>query len=157
YAPQVDCFVLLDDFSTSRQSWQQRNRLFVAPNRIDWVTAPIRISGNFGKPLNEMPLVEDERWRRKLKTLFKTSYGRAPCFSEVAEYFDGWLSRRQTNLAQLNIEFIEEISVKLGLNGRLIRSSSLSLGEFNRSQRILAILRALGATDYLAAVGSFGY
>lgn len=157
YIPQVDYFVFLDDFSTSPRSWQQRNRLFVASNRVDWVTVPIKISGNRGKPLNEMHLSENDVWRRKLKLLLSLTYARAPHVHEVTGCFDAWLSRNQPDLATLNIEFIEEFSSRLGLGGQFIRSSTLGIIGLRRSERLLAILKALRATSYLAAGGSFGY
>ena len=44
---QADCFIFLDDFQFSVQSYHQRNRLFVNRDQVGWYTVPVKKSNAF--------------------------------------------------------------------------------------------------------------
>ena len=61
-ADAVDLFVFLDDFQFGRRTFGQRNRLFVAGDRVDWVSVPVAHAGDAGRVTyrEARPLTEAE-------------------------------------------------------------------------------------------------
>lgn len=151
-----DTFILLDDFQFSNQSYHQRNRLFVAPGTTDWWTVPVHKAQASKTPLNAVRIDERAPWRRKMLKRLEANYARAPFFCEIEPHIAAWLARETPSLAELNIGFIEMVLRMFGWERRLLRSSAFP-SEAVRSERVACLLRAVGATGYLSARGSFGY
>ncbi|TFV91760.1 hypothetical protein E4K72_20255 [Oxalobacteraceae bacterium OM1] len=151
-----DVFVLLDDFQFSAQSYHQRNRMFVGPDRVDWYTVPVAKAGQFALPLNQVRIDDRTGWRRKTSARWKHVYGRAPYFQALYPELERWLSTPAASLAELNIGFIKLVLGAIGWERELRRSSDFESGGA-RSWRVVDILRSCGATEYFCARGSFDY
>jgi hypothetical protein len=154
---RADVFVFLDDFQFSRQSWGQRNRLFVGTGKVGMVTLPIRHESNLEATFLEVCEAETTAWRRKLRNLLVCNYRRAPNGALVLALTDEWLAKPYANVAELEIALIEKIAAYLGLRARFMRSSGLGVEGLRRSWRLQAILERLGAGTYVSAHGSFPY
>lgn len=156
-ARRADILVFLDDFQYSRQSWQQRNRIFVGPDRADWITIPVdRHAGATEWPtlLEARPLLEIFP-KRFLRTV-KQTYARAPFLETVAPMLDAWMGIEHASLAALNIDFATRVMALLGIAPDIRRSSQVGF-DGKRSQAVADLLRRTGARTYLAARGSFAY
>ncbi len=153
----ADCFVLLDDFQFQRQSFQQRNRLFVGGQRVGWVTVPVehRHSTDFPLLCDIEPILT-ARFRDKLSGLLRQNYGFSEHFAEVAAAVEAVLARDWQSLADLNIALIEKLAALLGISTMLLRSSDVQ-ATGKRSQRVAELLRKVHATTYLAAAGAAAY
>jgi hypothetical protein len=154
---RADVFVFLDDFQFSRQSWGQRNRLFVGAGKVGMVTLPIRHEHNLEAAFLELCEADTTAWRRKLRNLLICNYRRAPYGAAVVSLADEWLAGSYANVAELEIALIEEIAAYLGLRPRFMRSSSLGIAGLRRSSHVRAILEKVGAGTYVSAHGSFPY
>ena len=153
---RADVFVFLDDFQFSRQSWSQRNQLFVGPGSVGMITLPIRHEHN--PEATFLDICEaNPAWRRKLRNLLTCNYHRAPFGAAVLALVDEWLAEQYANVADLEIALIEKIAAYLGLRARFARSSTLGIRGLRRSWRVRAILEDLGAGTYISAHGSFPY
>lgn len=151
-----ELFILLDDFQFSNHSYHQRNRLFVGPGKSDWATVPVLKANAFQSPLNAVRIDEAAPWRKKMLRRLQHSYARAPYFDAIMPPVAAWLDTRAGSLAEQNIAFITLVLELLGWQRQLVRSSAYP-GPGARSQRVLELLRAHGASSYLSARGSFGY
>jgi hypothetical protein len=151
-----EAFILLDDFQFSNQSYHQRNRLFVAPGRVDWWTVPVHKAQASKTPLSRVRIDDSAPWRKKMLKRLQANYARTPFFDAVYPEVEAWLAAPAGSLAELNIAFIELVLRLFGWERVLHRSSAFP-SEATRSQRVVELLRAFGATEYLSARGSFGY
>jgi len=154
---RADVFVFLDDFQFSRQSWSQRNRLFVGPGKVGLVTLPIRHQHDLEATFLEVREADPAVWRRKLRNLLSCNYRRAPYGAAVLSLADEWMAESYANVGDLEIGLIEKVAAHLGLRARLVRSSTLAVAGLSRSARLQAILEKLGAGTYISAHGSFPY
>ena len=153
---ESDCFVFLDDFQFSLQSYHQRNRLFVDHGHVGWYTVPVRKAASYKAPLNETRVVEDGFWRSKMLKRIQANYSKAPFFSEVFPWVQSWLTAPSASLAAMNMAFIRGVCELMGLQTEFRRSSDRP-STLQRSDRVVDIVRWCAADCYLSARGSFDY
>lgn len=153
---QADCFIFLDDFQYSVQSWDQRNRLFINKNQVGWYTVPVE-KDSFKAPLNKAQINQQIPWREKMWARIENNYGKTKFFKEFSPDIKQWLLTPQNVLAAQNITFICMICDILGINKTEFKMSSQCSSPARRSNRVLELLRWCKADSYLCANGSFAY
>jgi hypothetical protein len=151
-----DRFVFLDDFQFSRRSFHHRNRLFSAGARTQWVTVPVEHRGTQDVSIANSRPVPDERFSQSFSRLLQSSYGASPWFDQVEPEVTASVRAGRESLADLNIDLIDRICGLLGLEYQGMRSSEIA-SRGTRSDRIVSLLRSVGARTYLAAAGSASY
>jgi hypothetical protein len=151
-----ETFVILDDFQFSVQGWDQRNRLFVNKNQVDWYTIPIKKSESFLKPFNMATINESIPWRSKMLKRIQQNYSKAPYFQEIYSLVENWLLTVKQSLAEQNMLFIDSVCECLDIR-REFRKSSDYKSINKRSKRVLDLLEWCQATHYYSAKGSFTY
>lgn len=151
-----DCFIFLDDFQFSVQSYHQRNSLFLNKGEIGWYTVPIHKSNSFKAPLNETSINESIPWRKKFWKRIEQNYRKAPFYPEIAPKLREWLLSHFPSLAAQNISFIKDVCDILGIS-REFRFSSAFPSVAKRSLRVLELLHWCNADQYLSAQGAFSY
>lgn len=152
----VDCFIFLNDFQFSVQSYHQRNRLFTSPNQVDWYTVPVVKSSSFGTNLNCVLINDSAPWRKKMINRLRHNYATTPFFSEIFPVVEKCMSKQVATLADLNVSFIQSVIDLFGWE-RELRFSSDFQANTKRSGRVLELLRWCNATEYYSARGAFGY
>ncbi len=153
----VDIFVFLDDFQFSRQSWGQRNRLFLSPGRPGLVSIPIQHPDDLNASFLDISPGADQRWIDKLAKSLSQAYSKAPFFGDVWGAIEPLLRRRDVNLADFEIGLIEQMAARLGIVTKTRRSSEFGIGKLGRSERLVALLDAVGAGSYYSARGAAEY
>lgn len=152
----ADLFLLLDDFQFQRQSFHQRNRLFVG-SEVSWVTVPVRHPHDAQLPLlSEVKPQLTSRFRTKFLRSLQQTYGASDHFAAVSAGVRDVLERDWDSLADLNCELIHHMNSLLNISTEVRRSSAVgSAGR--RSTRVADLLERVGATTYLAAGGAEAY
>jgi hypothetical protein len=149
----VDIFVFLDDVRLAPRSWQQRNRILFN-GEARWLTVPIE--GGRNQRLCDVVVDDAQPWRRKHERTIQHAYSHHPFFSEVIQPVTSVIGKQQRHLVTINIDLIESFMRLLNIFVPTHRSSGIpSSGE--KSERLLSICRALGATEFLSARGSQEY
>lgn len=153
---QVDTFVFLDDVQFEKQSWQQRNRIRSSAG-LEWITVPVLIKGRFGQEIRDVDTNGHDFVAKHLRKL-AFSYGKAKFFAEYGEELSGILARSAESgkLCDVCVELIKWVCDQLGIDDRSVRSSTLGVSG-RRSERLVNILREVGATRYLSPLGSKEY
>jgi hypothetical protein len=153
---QADVFVFLETVQFEKQTWQQRNRIRTS-NGLEWLTVPVFIKGKFGQLIREVEIRTTDFPHKYIKTLGQ-HYGKTPYYREYKEELEGILMsvRKDPSLARLNITLIQWLSRQLGVSSRFITASELFV-EGKRSERIISILRRVGADLYMSPQGSLDY
>ena len=150
----ADVFVFLDDVQFARRSWQQRNRIWGAAGEV-MLSVPVQ-KADRDASLSVIETAETERWREKHLNSIRHAYARRPHFTEGMAFLETHLQAPITRLADLNVEIIQAAAQRLGLATTFVRASTLA-APGDRSEHLLAICRAVNATEYLSPMGSRDY
>lgn len=148
-----DVFVFLDDVQFARRSWQSRNRILGAGGEV-MLTVPVQ-KHDRDTPICAIQISETEVWRDHHLASIRHAYAKRPHFAETLTYLEAALATTGT-LAGLNRTLIEAASRNLGLKTEFRNASDLAQPG-HRSDHLLAICRAVDATDYLSPMGSRDY
>ncbi len=153
---QVDCVVSLDSVQFESRSWQQRNRIRT-PRGLEWLTVPVIFHRSLGQRIQDVQICDPGFWQKHVHVI-EHNYRRAPYFDL---YFPALLEILQIRadqraLVDLNLCLIEWLCRLLGIQTKLIRSSSLGEGG-KRCELLVNICQRLKANSYLSALGSAGY
>jgi hypothetical protein len=152
---RADVFVFYDDVQYDKGGWRNRNRI-KTPLGTRWLTIPVKKRGVVSRkiPINAISTFDDS-WPTKHVSALRRSYSSAP-------YFDGlWLDRMyaapQPMLAEFTIASTIELAARLGIRDtRFVRSSALH-ATGRKTDRVIDVLRRVGATHYLTGLSARRY
>lgn len=152
----VDHFVFLDDVQFEKQSWQQRNKIRT-PKGLEWITVPVFIKGRFGQKIKDV-IIKNGKFPGSHCKHLRQNYSKARHFNALIEEFEDRIACASTSrhLCQLNIQLIDWLCDQFMIQTPRSLSSSLNTSG-KRSERLVDILKSLGATEYVSPVGSYGY
>lgn len=149
----ADLFVFYDDVQFTKNDWRNRNR-FKTARGLEWLSVPV------GKRIDrlicevELPPASwaDAHWR-----VLESAYSRAPFFATYAPRLHAVLTAPHRTLAELNHALTQLIARDfLGANTRF--DDSRRHPAPGRSQeRLLALLRSVGATTYISGPAARAY
>jgi len=149
-----DIFVYLDVLEYSRGGFRARNRIKTAKG-VEYLTVPVSFSKSGREKYTDVKF-SDSRWKTKhLKTL-KSSYSKAPYFSEVLELYELAISIEDT-FVNININLIETFADYLNINSQRIKLSEILSDFGQKSQLTIDICNKLGASVYLSGSGAKVY
>ncbi|EGF92335.1 wbqC-like family protein [Asticcacaulis biprosthecium C19] len=152
---RVDVFVFLDDVQLERRSWQTRNRICAAGEE-QMLSVSLK-KHNQTDRLDEVFLNDEGDWRRKHLDAMDNAYRKRPGFAEGIDFIRPHLTPQpDQKLSDFNIAIIEDAARRLGITTLVRRASALGCGG-KRSEHLLAICRAVGATAYVSPTGSREY
>jgi hypothetical protein len=145
----VDNFVLLDEVQYTRRDWRNRNRIKTAGG-TRWISIPVQTRGRYTQRIDATRIV-DPSWARSHWSAIEQAYRATPYFESVAETlgplyaFAGELER----LSEVNRAFLRELCAQLGIATPITWSTDYDTAD-DRSQRLLDICLATGATEYVS-------
>ena len=156
FIAHVDEFVLFDDVQYTRRDWRNRNRIKTAQGP-QWLTIPVNVSGKYFQKIQETEITDPSWAATHWKTLVH-HYARAAAFREYRDRFEElYLGCTETMLSAVNHRFITAINEILGIRTPLSWSRDYPAATDNPSERLLAICRALGATEYVSGPAARDY
>ncbi|MEW6593799.1 MAG: WbqC family protein [Thermodesulfobacteriota bacterium] len=151
---RADLFIYLDTVQYQKNSFQNRNKIRTKSGPI-WLTVPVETSGRlYTTPLKEIAIDNRRDWRAKHRRALMMHYGRSRMFDAVFPRLEPFYLRSWERLADLCWEMMVEFNRMLGIGTRIVRASELEVGEGGKSDLVLNICKATGATTYLS--GSLG-
>jgi hypothetical protein len=154
----ADVFVLLDTAAHQHTGSNYTNRVrILAQGEPAWITVPVTRGGEERTRIERLRIAGNGTWRRKLRATVAQSYARAPFFADGMAIVDAMLAIETELLCELNLVGIRAIAAALGLpRERLVRASALAV-EGTGSDRLVALVRAVGGDAYLTGHGADGY
>jgi hypothetical protein len=155
---KADVFVFYDCVQYDDRSWRNRNKV-KSPQGLQWLTIPVKAKGaqTKGTPISEIPIVWDTAWNKKHWTSLKHNYGKAPYFADYAGALEEFYSRHDELLVDFTCEFTIALSRLLGVeHTKFLRSSSLP-AHGTKTERLLSILKHLGASHYISGPSAMDY
>jgi hypothetical protein len=155
---RADVFVFYDDVQYDKHGWRNRNRI---PNRQggQWLTIPVHSQGVVIEhtAINQVEIAWQQPWNARHWRAIRETYGKAPYFKTYSPWLEEVYQRRPQRLADFTIPFTIEIAEKLGVCAtRFVRASDLQ-ATGQKTDRLIQILRQLGATHYISGPSARSY
>jgi hypothetical protein len=153
-----DVFVYLDHVVNNPRSAIYPKRVQVlAGGKEHWLTLPLRNkTGELVVPINTMEIDKPQEIGKKHLRTVELNYKKHTFFKEIFPLVELYYSDESNLLAKRNIDFIEQVCVKLELNTERILSSSLDCKQ-QSTLLLLEIMKKTDAKEYLAGGGASGY
>ena len=152
----VDEFVVYDAIEYTKKGWINRNRILVDGSEA-YITVPLmRASDTLF--VNQRHLADS--WpaeRRKMLNRVAAAYQKAPEFHAIFPRVQQWLNRPERNLFNFLYGLIVGLREFLGIETRIRISSEIEFdNDLKAQEKVIAIVNALGGTDYVNPRGGRG-
>jgi len=145
---RADVFVSLDSVQFNPRSYTNRCQIR-GPGGPLLLTVPVGREGRF-RPIDQVRIVDQDRWAEKHYLSFERNYRRAPYWAEHGRFLhELYVERRWERLADLNEAAIRYVMGYLGLRCQLVRASELGV-EGQSTELLLKLTRAVDGTVYLS-------
>ncbi len=151
---EVDVFIFYDEAQYTKNDWRNRNRI-CSKNGPHWLTIPIPKDATKLR-ISEVRLPDSGWQERHLKTLTH-AYKSAPYFAQIEPLLQEiYKSVTWSMLSDLNRFCIAAISNMLGFQTTFLSSRRLNLSG-GRVERLIGMLRQIGADEYLSGSNAKAY
>jgi len=155
---KADVFVFYDDVQYDKRGWRNRNQIKTWRGK-QWLTIPVFSRGAQTEqiPINQVRIVWDKAWNQDHRKALQHSYSKSPHFHRYDPLLEQFYTRRDEFLADFTIDFTVALARELGISHtRFLRSSDLDV-EGRKTDRLIAILKKLGADHYLSGPSAQEY
>ena len=154
-AASADHFVYFDDVNFIKKGWINRNRILNNGQEL-MLTVPLsEVSQN--KRINETRIAQDGKWPAKLETSLRHAYGKSEHFAQVMPIVSAVHSADHGDVSKLAASSIGNVLRAMGSTAELSFSSALAIpSEVTGQDRIIAVCRAMGATEYVNPANGMG-
>lgn len=155
---KADIFVFYDCVQYDKHGWRNRNRIRTKEGS-QWLTIPVAARGcvSEGTPICEVTISPPDNWRNKHLRSILMNYSRSPFLRNYSEMLDEIYSREDKLLADFTCSTTERIARELGITEtKFMRSSELGV-EGTKSDRLLSVLKRVGATHYISGPSAKSY
>lgn len=150
-----DVFIFLDNVQYAERSYT--NRVQVKGRQgAQWLTQPICKVGRLYQKIQEVELVS-AAWAKKHLNLLRPNYYCAPYARQYLQQLAAVLEEPSRSLSACNERLIKWVCEVLRLDARWVRASDLDVQESEPTQRLIALVKAVGGTAYLSGTGGFKY
>lgn len=155
---KADIFVFYDDVQYDKRGWRNRNRV-KSPKGTQWLTIPVMSKGSRSNRflINQIQVNWDEKWNLKHWRTLNHLYSKAPYFTRYAPMLEEFYQQHPKFLADFTIDLTTALAKEFGINRtKFIRSSSLGVVG-SKTDRLVKILKQLGATYYISGPAAKEY
>ena len=153
----VDLWVVLDDaqfIHKGSKGWHNRDKIKTTYGE-KLITVPIKRCP-VGMPINEVLLSGHGNWREDHINLMRENYRKADHFNEVFPLIERLYSFECEKMVDFNMSSIRMLMELFNISVPQINASALGApGKSN--ERLVEILKKIGATVYLSGVGAKDY
>lgn len=150
----VDLFVFYDDVQYTSRDWRNRNKIKTANGPL-WLSVPV---GDSRSRLVDEVRIPEPGWQAQHWQTLKQNYGKCVHFERYRAYFESvYLERTWTSLSELNQSVIRHISTEfLGCRTRFASSRDYR-SDGSKQERLLSLLKDMGASSYLSGPAAKSY
>ena len=155
---KTDLFIFYDDVQYDKHGWRNRNQIKTAQGK-QWLTIPVHSAGvTQGLAIKDVRIDWSKPWAGNHLKALTISYSRAPHFKKYLPLLESFYERRDEYIAEFTIETTIILARELGIyHTRFMRSSELSGIEQQRTDRLIQILKQVGATHYISGPSAKDY
>jgi hypothetical protein len=150
----VDLFVIYDDVQYSKGTWRNRNRV-KTPSGLQWITVPVDVS--LGQSIDSVRIAQRPKpWLEQHAALLKLSMGTCVHYMEAMEVWRSAVASPHELLSPLNVALLRSACDYLDIGTPIVSSSNYSL-DGRSTDRLLQLLRAVGASQYISGPAGDAY
>lgn len=155
---RADLFIFYDDVQYDKHGWRNRNQI-KTHQRKQWLTIPVHSKGvTSGTPIKDVRIDWSKPWAKNHLKSLVVSYSKAPFFREYLPLLESMYQRRDEFLADFTVETSILLARKLGFTlTRFMRSSELSDLEGQKTDRVINVLKQVGAKHYICGPSAGSY
>jgi WbqC-like protein family len=157
FAKAMDCdvLVLYDNIQFEKRGYTSRVRI-KSSQGVQWLTEPVLVHGRAYQDIQDVMFAEPDWPRRHLKCI-QLNYARAAYFEAYFGQLAELLCAPGSNLSGCNERLIRWACEVLQLKPVVVRASDLASEVTDPTQRLIALVRAVGGDTYLSGSGGFAY
>lgn len=147
----VDVCVWLDDVQYVKNSWINRNRIIDA-NGLHWWTVPV-VSAPHDTMIRDKEVELNSTHSRRLQQMLTHAYSGAPGWDFIRPVAFKASESGRRYLCQINLDSLAELASILNIKTEFRVSSAKAHDFSNSTDRLISIVKDLGASDYVNAPG----
>lgn len=148
----VDKYVIYDDVNFIKGGWINRNRILM--NGEDKMINLQMHGSSPNKLINEVELLGNPNYNRKLLRTIENCYNKSPYFQQVFLLVENIINQDEKNMAKYLEYSIKMVCDYLSINTEIIVSSTINKNNSLKGQeKVIEICRVLGADEYINAIG----
>lgn len=154
-----DLFIFYDDVQYDKRGWRNRNQIKTSRGK-QWLTIPVHSRGSQTEniPIHQIKIVWENPWNLDHLKAFQHSYGKTPYFDEYRPLLEEFYARHDTFLADFTIDFTIALARALGnTHTHFMRSSDIRGIHGQKTERLIQILQAVGASHYISGPSAMNY
>jgi len=111
-----------------------------------------------GVPIKAVKIDQSKPWAKNHLKALTVSYSKAPCFKKYLPLLESFYERRDEFIADFTIETTTTLARELGnSHTRFMRSSELDGITGEKTDRLIQILKRVGATHYISGPSAQDY
>lgn len=155
---KADLFIFYDDVQYDKHGWRNRNQIKTSQGK-QWLTIPVHSKGvTDGIPIKDVRIDWSKLWAKNHLKAITFSYSKSPYFEDYLPLFGSFYNRRDEYIADFTIETTIRLSRELGIaSTRFIRSSELGGIDGQKTDRLIQILKQVGAKHYISGPSARDY
>lgn len=155
---RADLFIFYDDIQYDKHGWRNRNQIKTHQGK-QWLTVPVHTKGvTQGVLIKDIRIDWSKPWAKSHLKSLTISYSKAPYFKRYLPLLDEIYQRRDEFLADFTVEISMRFARELGFaSARFMRSSELSNVEGQKTDRVINVLKRVGATHYICGPSASSY
>lgn len=155
---KADIFVFYDCVQYDKHGWRNRN-IIKTPQGDQWITVPVSTKGSVSgrTPIHEIPIIWNTTWTEKHVRALQMNYAKAPFFKRYKPLLEEIFSRHDKMLSDFTCASTERLARELGIKHTQFMRSSTLPAEGTKTDRLLSILKHLGATHYISGPSARDY
>lgn len=154
FIQSVDLFVVYDDVQFSKGAWRNRNRL-KTPTGLQWITVPVRHRA-LAQRICETEIDYARDWRSEHRAALRINYARAPFLADARALLEPALAASPLTISELNVTLLRAVCGYLGIRTPIRMSSEFPTCG-GRTERLITLLQAAGATSYVSGPTARAY
>jgi hypothetical protein len=151
---QVDLFIIHDDLQYTKGDWRNRNKI-KTPQGAEWITVPVHYK-HTSQLIDETTIDYSTPWAHHILNRIQASYAHAPYFNTYFSEVCTFLKEPGQTISELNIRLIRWVCSQLKIKTPIVFSR-----EYNptgaKTERLIGILKQVGATKYLSGPSAKAY
>lgn len=155
---RADVFIFYDDVQYDKHGWRNRNQIKTHQGK-QWLTIPVHSRGvTNGIPIWDVRIDWSKPWAKNHFKALTFAYSKAPYFKQYVPLLESFYERCDEYLADFTIDTSIILARELGFTStRFMRSSQMTDIPGQKTDRIIHILRGVGATHYICGPSASSY
>lgn len=150
----ADLFVFYDEVQYTKNDWRNRNRIYTK-NGLQWLTIPIGLEAVKQK-ISDVK-ISDHKWQLQHHKTISMGYARAPYKDQLESLLEeAYIHTQWEKLVDLNRFLTRRISSMIGIHTEFRDSKDFNL-EGDRVERLINLLKQVGATEYISGPAAKDY